>query len=49
MHPSIPVNAIVQFKQHGITRKVDSHGRQGAAQIPATHFGPGNTEFEAIF
>lgn len=30
-------------------RKGDSQSRQGAAQIPAAHFPPGNTEFEAIF
>lgn len=32
-----------------MTRKGDSQSRQGAAQILAAHFGPGNAEFEAIF
>lgn len=49
IHASMPVNAIVQFRLHGMTRKGDSQTRQGAAQILATHFGPGKTEFEAIF
>lgn len=32
-----------------MTRKGDSQSRQGAAQILAAHFGPSNTEFEAVF
>lgn len=49
IHASIPVNALVQFRHHGMTRQGDSHSRQGAAQILAAHFGPSNTEFEAFF
>lgn len=32
-----------------MTRKGNSQSRQGAAQILAAHFGPSNSEFEAIF
>lgn len=50
LHPCInPCQCYSAIQTAWDDTKRDSQSRQGAAQIPAAHFGPGNTEFEASF